>query len=70
MALAGHPAVILMDIEMPGAIDGYQACRMIKDDPAVQQVPVIFMLARQDRGPFEGLRFGQGRLCIQARDPS
>lgn len=47
-ALAGHPAVILMDIEMPGGIDGYQACRMIKDDPAVQQVPVIFMSAHTE----------------------
>ena len=42
-ALAGHPAVILMDIEMPGGIDSYQACCMIRDDPAGQHLPVIFM---------------------------
>lgn len=44
-ALKGNPAVILMDVEMPGGMDGYQACRVIKDNPAVQQVPVIFMSA-------------------------
>ena len=37
-----------MDIEMPGVIDGYQACRMIEDDPALQPVPVIFMSARTE----------------------
>jgi CheY-like chemotaxis protein len=45
-ALSGNPAVILMDVEMPGGIDGYQACRVIKDNAAVQHVPVIFMSAR------------------------
>lgn len=45
-ALANSPpAVILMDVEMPGGMNGYQACRAIKDNPATQHIPVFFISA-------------------------
>ena len=34
-----------MDVEMPGGIDGYQACRMLKDNEQARHVPVMFMSA-------------------------
>jgi two-component system, sensor histidine kinase and response regulator len=38
------PHLILMDINMPG-IDGYEACRRLKDDEDVRDIPVIFLSA-------------------------
>lgn len=42
-----RPDLILLDVEMPG-IDGYEACRHLKADPATRDIPVIFLSGRQD----------------------
>lgn len=38
------PDLILLDINMPG-MDGYEVCRRLKADPAVRDIPVIFVSA-------------------------
>jgi PAS domain S-box-containing protein len=39
-----RPALILLDIMMPG-IDGYEVCRQLKEDRETRSVPVIFLSA-------------------------
>lgn len=46
-AMLPLPDLILLDIMMPD-MDGYEVCRRLKADPALQRIPVIFLTARTD----------------------
>jgi CheY-like chemotaxis protein len=46
-ARADRPDCILMDIMMPD-LDGYDACAVIKADPAIAAIPVYLISATQD----------------------
>jgi len=40
-----HPQLILMDLYLPGELDGLQVTRLLKADPRFAQVPIIGMSA-------------------------
>src|SRR3979409_676570 len=42
-----QPDVILMDVLMP-RLDGFAACKCIKDDPATRLIPVVLVTAPAD----------------------
>lgn len=44
-----HPALILLDIQMP-EMNGYQVCEILKKDPATADIPVIFVTTLSDKG--------------------
>jgi CheY-like chemotaxis protein len=46
MLIGLRPDIVLMDIMMPGQIDGLQACRQIKDHPVLGATPVVMLTAR------------------------
>jgi two-component system cell cycle response regulator DivK len=47
MAIELNPAIILMDLSMPG-LDGWQATRRIKTDPRTTHIPVIALTGYGD----------------------
>lgn len=53
-----RPEAILLDVMMPG-IDGYETCRRLKAQPQFEDVPVLFLTARDDiEGVIEGFTAG------------
>ncbi len=44
---AEPPELILLDVQMPG-LDGYEVCRRLKRNPALCEIPVIFLSALGD----------------------
>lgn len=58
MAFANPPDLILLDIMMPG-LDGFEVCRVLKKNPVLDDVPIIFLTADGDfHREIEGLRTG------------
>ncbi|MCL6415032.1 response regulator [Aestuariirhabdus sp. Z084] len=58
IARKAMPAVVLLDIMMPG-IDGYEVCRQLKADPATRKITVIFLSALDDtKDKVKGLELG------------
>lgn len=46
MARAIRPQVMLLDVMMPGLLDGYQVCARIKQDPDLRHIQVVMLTAR------------------------
>ena len=44
LARTRQPALVLMDIQLPG-MDGIQALRRLRDDPATRRIPVLALTA-------------------------
>ncbi|MEO7404475.1 MAG: response regulator [Burkholderiales bacterium] len=46
IAQAARPVIVLLDVMMPGELDGYQVCERIKQDPSLKGTRVIMLTAR------------------------
>jgi two-component system, cell cycle response regulator len=59
LAKREKPDLILMDVMMPGGIDGYEACRRLKAMPETRHIPVIILTTLDDRdNKVRGLQAG------------
>lgn len=47
IAKLGAPDLILLDVMMPD-MDGYEVCRRLKENPATQNIPVLFVTAKSE----------------------
>jgi two-component system cell cycle response regulator DivK len=55
VAARTHPDLILMDIQLP-ILDGYEATRLIKADPALRAIPIIVLTSYALSGDEEKAR--------------
>lgn len=44
-AMAMKPALIILDVMMP-IINGYNICRLLKDQPGYVHIPIVFLTSR------------------------
>ncbi|MBV1776922.1 response regulator [Burkholderiaceae bacterium DAT-1] len=56
MAQAIRPRLMLLDVMMPGELDGLQVCAKIKQDPELKDIIVILLTARGQQADFEAGR--------------
>jgi len=53
-----NPDLILMDVRMP-RMTGYEACKILKEDPDLKDIPVVFLSAKgQENEIQQGLASG------------
>jgi DNA-binding response OmpR family regulator len=68
LARAQRPDVILLDVHMPDQ-DGFTTARLLKGDPALAGIPIIFLTARleaSDRGVARDL--GADELLLKSTE--
>lgn len=69
-ARARRPDLIILDVMMPGELDGYQVCAAAKADPALRDVPVILVTARAQRADLQaGQEAGADAYLIKPFSP-
>ena len=63
------PDIILMDVRMP-RMTGYDACRAMKADPLLKNIPVVFLSAKgQDSEIQTGLEAGAEEYLLKPFAP-
>lgn len=67
---SARPAIVLLDVMMPGELDGYQVCERVKRDPALASTKVIMLTARGQQSDIdEGKRVGADAYLIKPFSP-
>jgi len=69
MAPKVNPDLILMDVRMP-RMTGYEACKAMKADPYLKDIPVVFLTARgQENEIQQGLEVGAEEYLLKPFAP-
>ena len=56
MVKALRPDIVLLDVMMPGQLDGIQVCERIRADPEIAHIPVVMLTARSQQTDLEAGR--------------
>ena len=69
LAKSESPDLILLDVRMP-RMTGYDACRQIKADPNLKNVPVVFLSAKgQEAEVQDGMEAGAEEYLLKPFAP-
>lgn len=69
-ALALRPALILLDVQMPG-MDGFEVARLLRSTQRTKEIPIIFVTAtqREERLTFKGFESGAVDYLFKPLNP-
>ncbi|MGH2688387.1 MAG: response regulator transcription factor, partial [Actinomycetota bacterium] len=68
-AFSEDPSLVILDVSMP-RLNGYQACRLLKHEPATRGVPVVILTTKdQPRDRFWGLQTGADYYLTKDAEP-
>lgn len=68
-AYAEEPELVILDVEMP-KINGYQVCRLLKDDEYTRDIPVVMLTGRdQQSDMFWGMKTGADAYVTKGFKP-
>jgi len=64
-----RPDLVILDIEMP-KVNGYQVCRLLKDDEYTKDIPIIMLTGRERQSDmFWGLQTGADAYMVKGFEP-
>lgn len=64
------PDLVLLDVMMPGSMDGFEVCRKLRADPAFKRTCIIMLTARsQDADRQQGVRAGADAYLTKPFSP-
>ncbi|MBK1686570.1 response regulator transcription factor [Rubrivivax gelatinosus] len=70
LAQAVRPDLVLLDVMMPGEIDGLQVCQRLKNDPATRAMKIVLLTARgQARDREAGQAAGADEYLVKPFSP-
>jgi CheY-like chemotaxis protein len=69
MALKEIPELIMMDVRMP-KMTGYEACKLMKAEPTIKHIPVVFLSAKGQEAEVQtGLAAGAQEYLLKPFAP-
>ncbi len=65
LAVEKQPDLVLLDVMMPG-MNGFEACRLLKENPATAAIPVVFLTGKGEEDMIEkGIEVGGDAYIIK-----
>jgi DNA-binding response OmpR family regulator len=67
---AVNPDTVLLDVMMPGEMDGFELCKRIKSDPSLNEIRVIMLSAKGQKTDLEeGGKSGADAYIVKPFSP-
>ena len=71
MVASWQPDLVLLDVMMPGLLDGFAVCRRIKEDPGMKAIRVVMLTALgQQADRADGLDAGADAYLTKPFSPA